>query len=136
MGKAYLVLSDGAVFEGEGFGADADGLGELVFTTGMTGYVETLTDPSYAGQIVMQTFPLIGNYGVITGGLRGRVSGVRLRGARVVRHAVELSQRGNGRRLPEGARRARYLWGGHACADAPHSRSGRHERPDLPPRAG
>ena len=65
MGKAYLVLSDGAVFEGEGFGADADGPAELVFTTGMTGYVETLTDPSYAGQIVMQTFPLIGNYGVI-----------------------------------------------------------------------
>ncbi len=63
--KAYLVLSDGRAFEGVRIGAEGDGLGELVFTTGMTGYLETLTDPSYAGQIIMQTFPLIGNYGVI-----------------------------------------------------------------------
>lgn len=62
---AYLVLSNGAVFEGERIGAPVDCLGELVFTTGVVGYLETLTDPSYAGQIVMQTFPLIGNYGVI-----------------------------------------------------------------------
>ena len=62
---AYLVLSNGMVFEGTRFGAAGDATGELVFTTGMTGYVETLTDPSYAGQIVMQTFPLIGNYGVM-----------------------------------------------------------------------
>ena len=65
MKKAYLVLSDGRAFEGVRIGAEGDGLGELVFTTGMTGYLETLTDPSYAGQIIMQTFPLIGNYGVI-----------------------------------------------------------------------
>ena len=63
--KAYLVLSDGSVFEGTSFGAEADTVGELVFTTTMTGYIETLTDPSYAGQIVMQTFPLIGNVGMI-----------------------------------------------------------------------
>ena len=61
---AYLVLSNKMVFEGKRFGAPGDSVGELVFTTGMTGYIETLTDPSYAGQIVMQTFPLIGNYGV------------------------------------------------------------------------
>ncbi len=71
MSKAYLVLSDGTVYEGEGFGAEADGLGELVFTTGMTGYIETLTDPSYAGQIIMQTFPLIGNYGIIDADFEG-----------------------------------------------------------------
>jgi len=65
MKKGYLVLADGQVFEGRRFGADAEALGELVFTTGMCGYLETLTDPSYAGQIVMQTYPLIGNYGVI-----------------------------------------------------------------------
>ena len=65
MKKAYLVLNNGRIFEGTRIGADGDGLGELVFTTGMTGYLETLTDPSYAGQIIMQTFPLIGNYGVI-----------------------------------------------------------------------
>lgn len=62
---AYLVLSNGAVFEGERIGAEGESMGELVFTTGMVGYLETLTDPSFAGQIVIQTFPLIGNYGVI-----------------------------------------------------------------------
>jgi carbamoyl-phosphate synthase small subunit len=63
--SAYLVLEDGAVFEGRGFGAEGDVIGEAVFTTGMTGYLETLTDKSYYGQIITQTFPLIGNYGVI-----------------------------------------------------------------------
>ena len=65
MKKGYLILQDGQVFEGVRFGAEADTVGELVFTTGMCGYIETLTDPSYAGQIVMQTYPLIGNYGII-----------------------------------------------------------------------
>lgn len=65
MKKAYLVLQDGRVFEGVRFGAEADSVGELVFTTGMCGYIETLTDPSYSGQIVMQTYPLIGNYGIM-----------------------------------------------------------------------
>lgn len=71
MPKAYLVLADGTVYEGEGFGADCEATGELVFTTGMEGYLETLTDPSYAGQIIMQTFPLIGNYGVIEADFEG-----------------------------------------------------------------
>ena len=62
---AYLVLANGTVFEGRRIGAHIDRIGELVFTTGMEGYLETLTDPSYYGQIVTQTFPLIGNYGVI-----------------------------------------------------------------------
>ncbi len=61
---AYLLLADGQVFEGRSFGASGTVIGEVVFTTGMTGYQETLTDPSYYGQIVTQTFPLIGNYGV------------------------------------------------------------------------
>ena len=65
MKKGYLVLQDGRAFEGVRFGASGDAVGELVFTTGMCGYIETLTDPSYAGQIVMQTYPLIGNYGII-----------------------------------------------------------------------
>jgi carbamoyl-phosphate synthase small subunit len=63
--NVYLVLEDGTVFEGYGFGARGDVVGETVFTTGMTGYLETLTDKSYYGQIITQTFPLIGNYGVI-----------------------------------------------------------------------
>lgn len=62
---AYLVLENGTVFEGRRFGACRDTVGELVFTTGMVGYPETLTDPAFAGQIVLQTFPLIGNYGII-----------------------------------------------------------------------
>ena len=62
--KAYLLLADGQVFEGRSFGAKGTVIGEVVFTTGLTGYQETLTDPSYYGQIVTQTFPLIGNYGV------------------------------------------------------------------------
>lgn len=63
--KVFLTLQNGKIFEGRRFGADGEKIGELVFTTGMTGYIETLTDPSYFGQIVTQTFPLIGNYGVI-----------------------------------------------------------------------
>lgn len=63
--KVYLTLQNGQVFEGKRFGARGDVVGELVFTTGMTGYIETLTDPSYYGQIVIQTYPLIGNYGMI-----------------------------------------------------------------------
>lgn len=71
MDKAYLVLSDGSVFAGTRIGAPGDCVGELVFATGMVGYLETLTDPSYAGQIVMQTFPMIGNYGVMEADFEG-----------------------------------------------------------------
>lgn len=62
--RAFLVLEDGTVFEGSSFGAVGNVIGELVFNTGMTGYQEVLTDPSYCGQIVTMTYPLIGNYGV------------------------------------------------------------------------
>ena len=62
--KAILVLEDGRAFRGESFGAEGLGIGEMVFNTSMTGYQEILTDPSYAGQIVCMTYPLIGNYGV------------------------------------------------------------------------
>lgn len=64
--KRYLVLQNGRVFEGKAFGAPGETVAEIVFTTGMTGYIETLTDRSYYGQAVVQTFPLVGNYGVIT----------------------------------------------------------------------
>lgn len=65
MSKVYITLEDGHTFEGESFGAEGEALGELVFTTGVVGYVETLSDPSYYGQIVVHTFPQIGNYGWI-----------------------------------------------------------------------
>ncbi|AGI38867.1 carbamoyl phosphate synthase small subunit [Thermoclostridium stercorarium subsp. thermolacticum DSM 2910] len=63
--KRYLILENGMIFEGKAFGASKDVIAEVVFTTAMTGYVETLTDLSYTGQAVVQTFPLIGNYGVM-----------------------------------------------------------------------
>jgi carbamoyl-phosphate synthase small subunit len=62
--KALLVLEDGAIFRGESFGATGEKYGEVVFNTSMTGYQEILTDPSYKGQIVAMTYPLIGNYGI------------------------------------------------------------------------
>ncbi|HIM11410.1 TPA: carbamoyl-phosphate synthase small subunit [Candidatus Poribacteria bacterium] len=61
--KAILALADGTIFEGESFGAPGETVGEIVFNTSMTGYQEILTDPSYNGQIVTMTYPLIGNYG-------------------------------------------------------------------------
>lgn len=62
--KGYLILEDGSVFEGESVGANKEVISEFVFNTSMTGYLEVLTDPSYAGQSVVMTYPLIGNYGV------------------------------------------------------------------------
>ena len=61
---AYLVLEDGSVHRGESMGARVEGYGEVVFNTSMTGYQEVLTDPSYAGQLVTLTYPLVGNYGI------------------------------------------------------------------------
>lgn len=77
MDKAFLILADGTVFEGTSIGATGKTIGETVFTTGMTGYLETLTDPSYYGQIVTQTFPLIGNYGTISEDYESKKSWVR-----------------------------------------------------------
>lgn len=74
---AFLILADGTVFEGKSVGAKGTVIGETVFTTGMTGYLETLTDPSYYGQIVTQTFPLIGNYGVIPEDFESKKSHIR-----------------------------------------------------------
>ena len=62
--RARLILEDGSVFTGESIGADKEVISEIVFNTSMTGYLEVLTDPSYAGQAVVMTYPLIGNYGV------------------------------------------------------------------------
>jgi carbamoyl-phosphate synthase small subunit len=80
---AYLVLENGTVMKGEYFGAHGEITGEVVFATGMTGYLETLTDQSYYGQIVLQTFPLIGNYGVIPPDFESASVGAR---AYIVKH--------------------------------------------------
>jgi len=63
--RAALVLEDGSVFQGVSFGTEGEAFGEVVFNTGMVGYQESLTDPSYAGQILVMAYPLIGNYGVL-----------------------------------------------------------------------
>lgn len=62
--KAYLILEDGSIYEGENVGALREAVSEIVFNTSMTGYLEVMTDPSYAGQAVVMTYPLIGNYGI------------------------------------------------------------------------
>lgn len=72
--QVYICLENGQIFKGFRFGAEGEIIGELVFTTGMGGYIETLTDPSYFGQIVMQTFPLIGNYGIINEDMESKKS--------------------------------------------------------------
>ncbi len=72
MANAYLVLEDGSVFRGQAFGATVRAHGEVVFNTAMTGYQEMLTDPSYAGQLLTLTYPIIGNYGVSEGDVESR----------------------------------------------------------------
>src|SRR5437667_10378576 len=70
--RSLLVLEDGTVFEGSAIGAPGTTVGEVVFSTSMTGYQEMLTDPSYAGQLLTLTYPLIGNYGVTEEDLESR----------------------------------------------------------------
>ena len=72
MKKVYLVTEDGRSFEGYSFGAEVETCGELVFNTGMVGYLETVTDPAFYGQILVQTFPLMGNYGIISSDLEAK----------------------------------------------------------------
>ena len=89
---ATLILEDGTRYEGTLFGHKAPVTGEVVFTTGMTGYQETLTDPSYCGQIVCMTYPLMGNVGI--NDIDSESAGVRMRGFIVsgtVRYAEQLA---------------------------------------------
>ena len=86
---AYLVLEDGSVHQGESFGADTAGHGEVIFNTSMTGYQEVLTDPSYAGQLVMLTYPLVGNYGINREDIESRQ--IQVRGLIVREHCDQPS---------------------------------------------
>src|SRR5215470_12161827 len=86
-----LVFPDGTVFSGRTFGARAEARGEVVFNTGMAGYVETLTDPSYRGQILVQTFPLQGNYGVPNGPFES--TGIQVQALVVQHHSDRPSHR-------------------------------------------
>ena len=82
MAKVYLILDGGEIYEGEGFGAAVPAEGELVFMTGSVGYLEKLTDPASAGEIIVYTFPSLGNYGVIPAELNpgdSRAAGIVVR---------------------------------------------------------
>jgi carbamoyl-phosphate synthase small subunit len=89
---AYLVLEDGSVHAGESFGANVAGLGEVVFNTSMTGYQEVLTDPSYAGQLVTLTYPMVGNYGINREDIESRR--IQVRGL-IVREHCDRPSHGN-----------------------------------------
>ena len=117
---AKLALEDGTVYTGRAFGAAGETSGEVVFNTSMTGYQEVLTDPSYKGQIVTMTYPLIGNYGV---NADDRESGKPQVEGFIVRELTRIPSnfrsQGHPRRLPARARRHR-------------PRGHRHPRPGPP----
>ena len=90
--NAYLLLANGMVFAGQSVGAEGVTVGEVVFATGMVGFEETLTDPSYYGQIITQTYPLIGNYGMNKDGYGvGPRLGQGLHCARGLHHPLQLA---------------------------------------------
>jgi carbamoyl-phosphate synthase small subunit len=97
--KTILVLEDGSVYEGYSFGAETTMHGEVVFATSMTGYQEMLTDPSYAGQILVPTYPLIGNYGINESDLESKQ--IQVRGFAVREHCSQPSHRQSTRTVHE-----------------------------------
>ncbi|MCL2510014.1 MAG: glutamine-hydrolyzing carbamoyl-phosphate synthase small subunit [Methanomassiliicoccaceae archaeon] len=99
MAKSYLVLEDGGVFEGEPFGHRASAVGEVVFSTGMCGYQESMTDPSFRGQILVMTYPLIGNYGICEENCQS--TQVHTRGIVVREYCKEPSPMYGGRTIDE-----------------------------------
>ncbi len=99
MSGAYVLLEDGTRFDGVAVGADASAVGEVVFTTSMGGYQETMTDPSYAGQLIAFTFPQIGNYGIRADAMES--DGIHARAA-IMRAAVDRTTAGGGARIEAG----------------------------------
>jgi carbamoyl-phosphate synthase small subunit len=97
--KAILVLEDGSIYAGHSFGAETTAYGEVVFSTSMTGYQEMLTDPSYAGQILVPTYPLIGNYGINESDFESRQ--IQVRGFAVREYCPRPSHWQSERTLPE-----------------------------------
>ena len=123
--QAYLVMEDGTVYEGQSFGAERDSYGELVFSTSMTGYQEALTDPSFAGQLVVLTYPLVGNYGI--NDADNESVKVQVAGFVVREHCLTPSNGGeriDAARVSGSAERAGDIRGGHEGGDAPAPESG------------
>ena len=130
---AYVLLADGARFDGIACGADEPAVGEIVFTTSMAGYQEAMTDPSYAGQLITFTYPQIGNYGVMTEAMESDRVHAR---AAIMRAGNRPRRRGRGRGgLAELADRLRDPGDHrprHARAGPPHPRPGRDARRRVP----
>ena len=129
---ALLVLADGTVLEGTGFGATGHAVGEVCFNTAMTGYEEILTDPSYAGQIITFTFPHIGNVGTNERRHRDRQPGgdarrARRRAAHRDHRAVELPRHAPPRSVAQEPRRHRARRHRHPRAHGAHPREGHAE---------
>ena len=128
--NAILALEDGSVFHGRGFGALAQACGEVCFNTSMTGYQEILTDPSYKGQIVTMTYPLIGNYGINETDVESwqpHVAGFVIRELSPVvsNWRAQLSRLGNIWRKKRHPGHSRHR---HACAHQKTSRPRRSQR--------
>ncbi len=141
---AILVLEDGRTFHGDAYGAEGETFGEAVFNTGMSGYQETLTDPSYHRQVVVMTAPHIGNTGMNDDDPESRRIWVeRLRRARPGPGAQQLAVGPDPRRRPARSGRGRHQRRRHPRADPPPARArchaGRHlddrDRPGAPARA-
>jgi carbamoylphosphate synthase small subunit len=115
--KAILALEDGSVFHGTGFGAATTACGEVCFNTSMTGYQEILTDPSYKGQIVTMTYPLIGNYGI--------------NDPRTLSRRQQLARRSNARGLSRAERHSGNSGNRHPRADQEAARPRRSQRLPL-----
>ena len=126
---AFVLLEDGAWFPGTTARPIDPAFGEVVFTTNLTGYQETFTDPSYLGQIVVMTAPMIGNYGVNVEDMesaRPQISGVVVR--ELSRHSVQLARHAELGRLAHGGGRARARGDRHPAADPPPARARRDAR--------
>lgn len=129
---AIVALEDGTTFEGFSFGHEGEQHGEIVFNTSMTGYQEVLTDPSYKGQIVTMTYPLIGNYGINDEDVES--DRIFLEGF-LIKESVEnyeqLQVSEIPRSLPQRKLRYRHRRNRHPRAHTPSQSQGRHERIHL-----
>ncbi len=92
--KAFLILEDGTVFTGTSIGSEQEVISEIVFNTSMTGYLEVLTDPSYAGQAVCMTYPLIGNYGICHEDMESENHGRMAILSGIIQNPQQLQKRG------------------------------------------
>ena len=121
--KAYLILEDGTVFTGTSIGSEREVISEIVFNTSMTGYLEVLTDPSYAGQAVVMTYPLIGNYGICHKDMESA--------KRIIKNPQQFQKRGYHSKLLKRTRHSRYLRYRYKSPYQNIKRKRHHERYDY-----